>query len=322
MVGKLTPDTIVSGSVVPALLAANPYKSPNDVMAAILDAREGKQAEPWAGNEQTLWGDLLEPLVAAQAVDRLGLTGLTLSPNYPFNHVKLPLACSIDALAKAPQRTTISTDADAGVFVMTPSGSITVSGWAVLEIKTTQAQPEGADGPAAYRGPIQLQAQLMCCDQASWGVVAVLYRGSNLQLFVYGPDADVQKSIEEAVLDLEKRLDGPDWYAPISSADADKTWGRGEADLPPVILGDESADLIDAIVDAKATIKSCEGVIDQAEAALKEILGNHVEGHHRDYVIKWPMRHYKASPAKTVAAKPERWVRQSTLTIAVRGDAA
>ena len=33
------------------------------------------------------------------------------------------------------------------------------------------------------------------------------------------------------------------------------------------------------------------------------------------YYIKWPMRNYKAQPAKTTEAKPARQVRAKTLTV-------
>ena len=52
---------------------------------------------------------------------------------------------------------------------------------------------------------------------------------------------------------------------------------------------------------------------------LKEMLGNHEEGQIEVdgsvYYIKWPMRNYKAQPAKTTEAKPARQVRAKTLTV-------
>ena len=52
---------------------------------------------------------------------------------------------------------------------------------------------------------------------------------------------------------------------------------------------------------------------------LKERLGSHDEAvgvvGNRSYYVKWPMRNFKAQPAKTTPAKPARIARQGTLTI-------
>ena len=41
MVGKVTPDNIITASRVPALLNASPYETPNDVLKTCIDAEEG-----------------------------------------------------------------------------------------------------------------------------------------------------------------------------------------------------------------------------------------------------------------------------------------
>ena len=42
MVGKKTPNNIVTGSRLPALLNASPYDTPNDLLASVLADIEGK----------------------------------------------------------------------------------------------------------------------------------------------------------------------------------------------------------------------------------------------------------------------------------------
>jgi predicted phage-related endonuclease len=72
MVGKLTPDTIISASRIPVLLGASPYASPNDLLREIVDiVHHDVRPTPWDGNEATRWGDRLEPVILGEAAQRL-----------------------------------------------------------------------------------------------------------------------------------------------------------------------------------------------------------------------------------------------------------
>ena len=160
----------------------------------------------------------------------------------------------------------------------------------------------------------------MCTDYA-WGAVCVLYRGSELRIFLYRQDREVQDQIEDAVHEFERRKRDVDWYPPLSSADANVAWGRVDDGAPAIDLngiadGDHWAQVL---INRREEKRAIEAEIDEAETMLKEMLGNHEEGQvHVDgstYYIKWPMRNYKAQPAKTTEAKPARQVRAKTLTV-------
>ena len=69
MVGKLTPDTIISASKVPALLGMSPYSSPNDILKEVVDIiHNDTRPAFWGGNEATRWGDRLEPVVLGEVL--------------------------------------------------------------------------------------------------------------------------------------------------------------------------------------------------------------------------------------------------------------
>ena len=315
MVGKLTPDDMMSASRIPALLGLSPYKTPNELLKEAIDAANGIPPSRLSQSEQMRLGDLLEPTILREAAYRLDLDHVNVDITEAIHHPDLPLACSLDGRGRGG--IVFEHDPANGIYV--PQGGVVdTHGLGVLEAKNTSASPENE--PAPHRGPWQLQAQMMCCD-ASWGAVCVLYRGSGLRIFLYRQDPDMQAQIEDAVHDFERRKRDVDWYPPLSSDDANVAWDRVDDGAPALDLNgvadaDHWASILIAARDQK---RAAEAEIDEAETMLKEMLGNHEEGQvHVDgstYYVKWPMRNYKAQPAKTTEAKPARQVRAKTLTV-------
>lgn len=70
----LTPEVLearrqgIGGSDIAAILGVNPYSAAIDVYLDKLNL-----AAPWEGNEKTHWGDLLEPVIAAEYTKRTGV---------------------------------------------------------------------------------------------------------------------------------------------------------------------------------------------------------------------------------------------------------
>jgi len=129
-----------------------------------------------------------------------------------FFHDSLPLACSLDGSAVGEG--VITTSVERGIYCMN-ADRIDLSGTGIIESKLTSAAPE--DVPPPFRGPWQLQAQMMCTGH-KWGVVATFYRGIELRLFVYQADEGMQKRITAAVHEFEDRKRNRDWYPAASSA--------------------------------------------------------------------------------------------------------
>jgi predicted phage-related endonuclease len=315
MVGKLTPDTIISASRIPVLLGASPYASPNDLLREMVDiVHHDVRRAPWNGNEATRWGDRLEPVILGEAAQRLALTNVVLDHDRAIFHPTLEMACSLDGSGEGAGQ--VKTSVENLVYAMN-APEIDITGFGVLEAKVTSAMPE--DMPPPQRGPLQLQAQMMCTGY-TWGVVATLYRGIELRLFVYQEDDVIQKRIAEAVDDFERRKIDIDWYPPLTSEDANTAWSNVDDAAPPMNLDDLGASmLISDLVQAKADKADAEDRIEAAEVSIKELMGNHesAEGTVGNtlYNVKWPMRHFKDKPEKLTPAKPAYSTRQKTLTI-------
>jgi len=131
----------------------------------------------------------------------------------------------------------------------------------------------------------------------------------------------VRDEILDAVHEFERRKRDIDWYPVYTSDDGNVAWDRVDSGAPPLDLNDNSdaEHWASVLIESKAQKKALEQEIDIAEAELKQILGNHEEGSldidGSRYYIKWPMRKTRAQPAKTIPAKPEKTVRQKTLTL-------
>jgi len=326
MVGKLTPITELSCSRLPAVMGMSPWSTPNDELAKTVDALNGKPEPVWSAGEAADWGNLLEPVILQEVTNRLGLDTL-LIPKEPFPAPGgLALNASLDGIgcAMAGMRMVVETNPEKGIYVMGGMDRIVLDGPGVLESKCADSAPE--DEPAAYRGPIQLQG-CMICSGYNWGAIGVLYRGRELRIFVYPRDPDMCIRIAEVVEDFERRKRGPDWYPPVSTADAARTWSTGEEDAPPIQLQRDAVDLIDDILVAREVIKAAEATAEAAQTALMEMLGNHTEGSVVDadgtaYRVRWPMRKYKAQPEKVVPAKEAYQIRLKSLDIKVLENAA
>lgn len=313
MAGKLTDDREMSASRLPALMGFSNYSTPNDELQYSINAIDGKE-RPDIGNEAMGWGNTLEPVILSEACKRLGIEG-NFNITEPYKHRAFALQCSLDGLGFGGGQE-VATDPDRGIFVV-GQDSIVLDGPGVLEAKLTKVQPE--DVPHLARGPIQLQGQLLVTGH-KWGAVCVLYQGIEMRVFLFAPHKDTQKAIVKAVQEFESRLEtyrqtgGINWYPPQTSRELDRIYpvaaGKEEVELPPTI-----ADLAQGILANKAAIRDAEAGIEKAEMLIKEHMGQAEVGRAGNVLIRWPMRHYKAQPARMVPAKEAYSVRQSSLTV-------
>ena len=314
MVSKVTPDTMMSASRLPALMGYSKYNTPNDELQYSIRALKG-EPRPDIGNEAMAWGNVLEPMILAEAAKRLELIDLITDHPEARYHAKLPLCCSLDGTADGRGQV-ITTDTDAGIYVIGQE-SITLDGVGVLEAKATSMAPE--DAPALHRGPIQLQAQ-MDIVEAKWGAVCVLYQGMEMRIFLFAPHAATVSKISEAVIEFQSKLQhfrdvgAVDFYPPQSSKDADRMYPDA-GDAAVITLPIEAEDYIDEMKQAKKDMEDAELRRSKAEAALKDMLGPYERGIAGQWKVSWPMRNYKAAPEKIVPAKPAYTIRQTTIKI-------
>jgi len=304
---------MMSASRLPALMGLSKYRSPNDELTASIAALKGEDW-PDIGNEAMNWGNHLEPLILKETAFRLELVDLILDhPDARF-HPDFPLACSLDGTADGRGQV-IHSDHEAGIYVI-GQDSIQLDGVGVLEAKLTSHMPE--DMPPLWRGPVQLQAQ-MAITGAKWGCIATLYQGIELRLFLFAPHDQTVAAIRDACVEFDRKLKAwedtgsIDFYPPQSSRDADRMYPAAEE--ATIELDDRAQELAAKVLAAKIKIEQAEKERSDAEAELKNLMGTATRGVAGDLVVSWPMRHYKATPARTVPAKEAYSVRQSTLSI-------
>ena len=305
MVGKVTPNTQASASIIAAIMGHDPYKTPNECLRSCINANAGIPAKDWVQSKQAAFGDRIEPFLAESACKAIGGSKLKTDYEEAFHHKELALACSLDATCFANR--TIEHDPENGIFVMTPERKIKLYGTGVIECKNTSVKPDPA-GPAPYRGPLQLQAQMMC-TQLQWGVVATLYGGFDLRLYFYDDALSMQILIANRVRDFQRRIEDRDFYAPENSGDANTIW--------PVPLNFDTKELIDLpddvdgiceeIEDCKQMKKTMDAKIDALQSLLKIHLGDHESGIAKRYSVEWKMTNGRKEKTVTYEAKePER----------------
>lgn len=313
MAGKLTDDREMSASRLPGLMGFSKYSTPNDELQFSINAIDGKE-RPDISNEAMGWGNTLEPVILAEACKRLGIEG-DYQIAKAYSHRSVALSCSLDGIGFGMMQE-VTTNPDKGIYVV-GQDSIVLEGPGVLEAKLTKVMPE--DTPDLARGPIQLQGQLLVTGH-KWGAVCVLYQGIEMRVFLFAQHKETQSAIIKAVQDFESRLEtyrqtgGIDWYPPITSKELDRIYPAA-AEKSETQLPHEAEQWAGVLLEAKANIREAEQTIDLAERKLKEFMGQSEIGRAGSVVIKWPMRHYKAQPARMVAAKEAYSVRQSTLSV-------
>jgi len=315
MVNKVTPDTMLSASRLPAVMGISRYQTPNDELEYSIRALKGEERRD-IGNEAMAWGNMMEPLILEDAARRLELVDLVADHPTARYHDSLRLCCSLDGTADGRGQV-ITTDPAAGVYVI-GQDSIQLDGVGVLEAKLTSMPPD--DVPPLWRGPIQLQAQ-MDIIQAKWGAVCTLYRGTELRVFVFAPHQATVKKIAEVATDFQRRLDQwmdtglVDYYPPAEGERWPDLRGPYPITPEPAVLDDSCADLAQKILSTRKEIKTLEDRVTEDEKKLKAILGSAEVGIAGQYRISWPTRHYQAQSVKTSPAKEAYTIRQSNLSI-------
>jgi len=315
MVNKVTPDTMLSASRLPAVLGLSKWSNPNDELEFSINALKGLE-RPDIGNEAMAWGNTLEPIVLAEAAKRLLVTELVTEHETAYYHPTLPLCCSLDGTAVGRGQVIVSDPAN-GIFVI-GQDSITLDGMGVIEAKVTANEVE--ETPPLWRGPIQLQAQMNIVN-AKWGCVAVLYKASSLRLFLFAPHQATLIRIAEISQDFQSRIDNFIQTGEVNFFDPqnDEQWPDSRGLYPSteevISLGSEEKNLAKCILDNKHQIKLLEQEISDHETTLKELLGTSTQAIAGNYTITWPIRSYKAQPEKTNPAKDAYSIRQSTLII-------
>jgi predicted phage-related endonuclease len=314
MVGKITDNKKASCSLLPAIMGHSPWQTQNETVKKVRGYIAGEE-DTWEGNEATGWGDRLEKTVLKEGCKRLGIKA-KLNITTAAKHSTLPLEASLDGIGEGNGVVIEDSPAHEGyqnrhAIYVCGDTSIKLEGPGVLEAKVTRNRPE--DFPALYRGPLQMQGQMMCTGY-KWGALMVLYGGVELRIWVMTPHAKTVKAIEEAVLDFEKRIlaKEPKWYDLASGADAAMVYSLGDQEEP---IDLDAGDMAREYVALKDQIKEGQDALELMGAQFQSMMGNHTIARAGNYEIKWPVRNYKAQPEKVVPPKDARQVRAKTIAV-------
>jgi putative phage-type endonuclease len=161
----------IGASDAPPVLNVSPWRGPVDVWA------EKRQLVPlWEGNDATHWGKLVEPLLRQEYAE---VTGRSVRlPQQRITHPELSfIACHPDGL--------------------TNDGRL-------LELKTARtSEGWGEAGSDAIPEMYTIQVQhLLCVTQLPVADVAVLFGGSDFQLYEVPADRELQEAIVEAEVEF------------------------------------------------------------------------------------------------------------------------
>ena len=310
---KLTSDTMLSCSQLPAVMGFSPWAKANDTLQFCVTAIDGGDPRTPAG-EAADWGNLLEKTILQEMADRLGLAGWY-APDEAYKATEDELACSLDGVGTVNEPLVIHHAPENGIYVM-DSDSITLQGQGILESKLTRGAPE--DSPALYRGPIQIQGQMICTGM-EWAALGVLYSGVELRIFLYRPHHETQEAIKDIAhqfaykLHVYRQAKEIHWFPPSDSKDADRIWSHPADDM--IDLDDDIEAIADQIITLKDQKRFIEEQVTEAELKIKKLMQDHAKAKAGKFVISWPMRHYKATAEKITPAKEAYSIRQSTLTI-------
>ena len=308
MVGKLSDDTKMSGSRIPILYCWNhgiphPWSTPNDELRKSIRAAAGERQRSDIG-EPGIVGNLLEPVLIRDCCAHLGIPQADLTPEV----IKLDdFEVSCDGIVQLEQPTTILEN---GIVRIQGGDSITLSGPIPIECKVTTAPP--TDDIPLYRGPIQLQAQMMATG-ASAGVIVTLHRGIERRIHIMPADVDIQAEIADICSDFRRRVSAEEWYPPVNVDDA--VIRPGDKNETPIELGDVlTADvyLLETLREHRTEIAE---QIAELELKVMTAMGDSTLAQAGPYRVEWPMRHYKAQPERVVPAKDARSIRLKSLIV-------
>ena len=317
--GKLTPDDMLSGSQVCAVLHKNPYTTANNVLQRAFNAVNGIENE-FTPIENAHWGSTFEVPILNHSAQKLGLGNPKTSFGEAFFHKKVPLAVSLDGMITGNGQE-IKTDPSQNIYVMN-ADSIVLEGDGILEAKLTGHEPE-LELPD-YRGPIQLQAQMDTVQSHTgkpvrWGAVCVLYKGVQLRIFLYKRDELLIRQIHDAAIDFDRRVqkyktnEETDWYEIQSTKEASEMFE--DVTEETVDLDDELAHKVERIIEIEQDMKSLTQELETYQAQIMANMRDYKYANAGNYHIVWGSINYKAVPEKVIPAKPARTVRVKKLRI-------
>jgi hypothetical protein len=310
MVGKLSDDRLMSGSRIPVLYLwkygeGHPWSTPNDELRKSIAATRNEPGEHFDIGEPGICGNLLESALIESACEELGLPEPILSPPV-IDCRKDHFQVSLDGLTTAPMRVRVK----ANDLIEIHGGEAEVDLHGPIPIESKVTGDYRRNEILGYRGPIQLQMQMMAVN-ASFGVLITLYRGIERQIVIYRKDPEMQQRIRELCLDFHDRVQTTTYYDPVNVDDAVRRFseGGGDVELPDLAGRVERLDVL------RQQSKAIEDEIAALQTEIMCEMQDHETAIAGDYQVVWPVRRYKAQAERVVPAKDAYQIRLKTLQI-------
>lgn len=306
MVGKLTWFKATS-SIICALMGFPKYFNKQQCLKRAIDEKNGVYVDDYKQTNRQRTGDLLEKPLIIEVAQRLGLINVNPDIDYKIEHSLLPLEASLDGLAEA-DNLTIEEDIDRGIY-LPHATKLTLNGQIPIEVKCTAEFPK--DEPPEWLGVLQLMSSMEILD-AEYGVLIVLWQGTDLRTYVYQRQADFANKLKEVVLDFDRRVEEEDYYIPECTEDAYMIFDKAEDEENVLILDEGTIEDIDQYLTLKGVAKQAEETADLLMTNIMVAMGNHSKGRSEDYKVDWGTRNYKATKERVVPAKEARSIRLKT----------
>jgi hypothetical protein len=302
MVGKLTWYKATS-SIVCALMDEGEYFNKQTCLKRAIDDKYGIPSDFKSTNRMAT-GDLLEPVLIKEGARRLGITDIDVDIDYKIEHPLLPLEASLDGLANAKD-IIVKEDADTGIF-LPHATKLTLNGQIPIECKVSSQFPQSE--PPTWLGVHQLMSSMEILD-AEYGILIVLWQGTDFRIYVYKRQPDYAQKLKEVVLDFDRRVEEEDWYIPECSEDAYMIFDTAREAESVMILEEDVVEDIDQYMTLKDVAAQAEKAADLCLTNLMVSMGNHSKARSADYKVDWGVRNYKATEEKIVPAKEARSIR-------------
>ena len=302
MVGKLTWFRATS-SITCALLDRGRFFDKHECLKRAIQEKNGTLVDNYVQTNRQATGDLLEPVLIAEAARRLGITKLEAEVDYKIEHPTLPLEASLDGRCNAVNLQ-VSHNPDEGIFLVGHEELI-LNGDIPIECKCSSDFPTVGE-PPKYLGVDQLHTSMDILD-SDYGILIVLYQSTDLRIYIYKKDEAFKGELADAVLDFNQRVDDENYYPPKKPEHAANIFDEGN-DENEKILSSEMVDLIDTI----QALKEAQKIAKETEAELMTDLmmsmGNHSKARAANYILEWKTLPAKKEQVKEVTYKaaPER----------------
>jgi len=319
MVGKFSDETKMSGSRIGTLYCweygdGHPFQTPNDELRRSIAAKHGESTLTDIGEPGAV-GNLLESVLIDDTAKRLNLDQPSTNAATLVERTKY-YEVSMDGVCVQNQPVTIKSSEYVQIIDLEAENpfldEIEVQGIIPIECKCTSAYPESM--PPLYRGPIQLQMQMMA-GNSDFGIIVSLHRSIERRITVYKRSKTICERIIELSKDFVHRVETETFYPPVSvddaSANVPSECGT-ECDLNEL---DDDIERLDSLRQQRDMLNQD---IEETELRIMTSMGDAQRGSSARYVVDWPLRNYKAQPEKTVPAKDARTIRLKSLKIKPR----